>query len=139
MTRQRTAMKLKRQNFSLLEIMIVIAIIAAIAGIAVTNLLGRADEANSEITKQTIKQVEDTLKMYYVSKKEFPSSEEGLSKLVEERYLNEIPKDAWGEELKYMYPGSHEGKEFDLWSTGKDKSDGGEGPNADITNWTRDE
>jgi general secretion pathway protein G len=43
-------------------------------------------------------------------------------------------KDPWGREYKYLSPGQHNA-DFDLWSMGPDGEDGGEGKNADVTNW----
>lgn len=128
---------LRRSAFSLLEIMIVIAIIAAIAGIAITNFSGTQDQANIKAAQLTIKAVEDQLDIYNSLHQEYPSTEEGLEKLVEKGNFKTMPKDPWGEPIHYLYPGTHK-KAYDLWSTGKDKQDGGEGVNADINNWSEE-
>ena len=134
MTSHGTLMIFKKRNFTLLEIMVVIAIIAGIAGILIKNVMGSQDEANKGITRATIQQVEESMDMYYLRKKEYPASEDGLQKLVDEKILKDIPKDPWGEALHYMYPGSHD-KPYDIWSWGKNKAEGGD---DDINNWEKD-
>jgi general secretion pathway protein G len=44
-----------------------------------------------------------------------------------------MPKDAWDNNFQYRSPGQH--GDFDLYSLGRDGEEGGEGPDADITNW----
>ena len=44
-----------------------------------------------------------------------------------------VPKDPWGNDYIYLFPGEH--REYDLMSYGADGQPGGSGENADITNW----
>jgi general secretion pathway protein G len=122
-----------RSLFSLLEMMVVIAIIGFLAGILVVNLDDQADYAAQETTKATIGQVSNALKMYKLKHRKFPSTDEGLEVLVTDKQLNSYPEDAWGERLNYQYPSSRD-LAFDIWSLGADRADGGDGPNADIFN-----
>lgn len=122
-----------KKCFSLLEMMVVIAIIGFLAGIMVVNLQGASDDAAVETTKATIKQVEEALKMYYLKKRKYPSSENGLESLVTEKVFDRMPKDAWGNDIQYQYPGSGD-KKFDLWSLGADGMDGGAEYDKDIYN-----
>lgn len=122
-----------RSFFSLLEMMVVIAIIGFLAGILVVNLDDQADYAAQETTKATIGQVANALKMYKLKHRKFPSTDEGLEALVTDKQLNSYPEDAWGERLNYQYPSSRD-LAFDIWSLGADRADGGDGPNADIFN-----
>ena len=73
--------------------MAVIAIIGALMGVMVVNLGNTADEANVEATKATMAQVESAVKMYKLSKKKYPSSDEGLQMLLE---TNKPGDDAFG-------------------------------------------
>lgn len=126
-------MILKRAYFSLMEMMVVIAIIGFLAGILVVKFDSQADVAAVETTKSTINQVSQALKMYRLQKKKYPSTDEGLQSLVEANVLEFFPKDAWGNQLNYQFPGSGE-QPFDLWSLGADGMDGGSEVNADIFN-----
>ena len=48
-------------------------------------------------------------------------------------YIKSLPKDPWGNEYQYLFPGEY--GEYDLFSLGADGEQGGEGINADIGNW----
>jgi general secretion pathway protein G len=126
-------MILKRAYFSLMEMMVVIAIIGFLTGIMVVNFGGQADVAAIKSTKATIEQVSQGLKMYRLQKKNYPSTDEGLESLVEAKVLERFPADAWGNDLNYQFPGSGD-QPFDLWSLGADGMDGGENENSDIFN-----
>lgn len=129
--------KARRRTFSLLEIMVVIAIIGALVGMAAINFTSQAEEANVKITKGSIKTVESALKMYKLQRGSYPSSDEGLEILHSEKFLEAKPLDAWNNPLQYQYPGSRE-YDYDIWSLGADNMDGGEGNNADIFNGEED-
>ena len=126
-------MILRRVYFSLLEMMVVIAIIGFLAGIMVVKFTDQADYAAVESTKATIRQVSDALKMYNLAERKYPSTDEGLQLLVTEGKLDSYPMDAWKRKLNYQYPGTSD-QPFDLWSTGADGLDAGEKYNADIYN-----
>lgn len=126
-------MRLRRSSFTLLEMMVVIAILGALMGVMVVNLTDAGEEANVEATKATIAQVEGAIKMHKLSKKKYPSTDEGLEMLLDSGRLDVLPTDAWGNPIYYQYPGSAD-KPFDLWSLGADGQDGGEGFNRDIFN-----
>jgi len=131
-------MIIKHSLFSLLEMMVVIAIIGFLAGILVVNLDESANYAAQETTKATINSVEQALKMYKLKHKNFPSTDEGLEALVADKTLSSFPKDAWGNPLNYQFPSSRD-QPFDLWSLGSDGADGGEDLNADIFNGQENE
>ncbi len=126
-------MILKQSLFSLLEMMVVIAIIGFLAGILVVNLDSQADYAAQETTRATINSVGQALKMYKLKHRKFPSTDEGLESLVSDKTLQAVPEDAWGNPLNYQYPSSRD-MSFDLWSLGADGADGGEDVNEDIFN-----
>jgi general secretion pathway protein G len=126
-------MILRRAYFSLMEMMVVIAIIGFLAGVMVMNFDGISTDAGINTTKATIRQVSDAIKMYKLSAQKYPSTDEGLQLLIDAGKLETYPKDAWGEKIHYQYPGTDK-QPFDLWSTGPDRLDGGDGENADIYN-----
>ena len=138
----------RRSGFTLLEILIVLAIILVIAAMVVPNVMGTRKQANIDITMASVKALEKAVKMYATQRGgEYPDGgQEVLEQLiVKSEYrgrnidpiLEEVPLDAWGEKLYYQYPGDkfeHLDKPA-IWSSGPDKQDDG-GENDDINNWT---
>jgi general secretion pathway protein G len=136
----------KSKGFTLIEIMIVIAIIGMLAGLILPKIQGRSEEAKKVIVKQEIASIMNALKFYKLDNGVYPSQDQGLSALVnkpsigqipsnwkKDGYLDKMPKDPWGEVYKYNIPGIH--SEIDIFSFGSDKFAGGEGEAADIGNW----
>ncbi len=144
-------MNLQRMNnrgFTLIEIMVVIAILALLAALVAPKIMGRSDDAKIADAKVQIKNLETALKLYKLDNGVYPSTEQGLAALVEkptvgqlpknykaEGYLEskKVPKDPWGNDFAYLSPGEH--GDFDLYSLGADGVKGGEGKNADIESW----
>jgi len=137
-----------RRGFTLIEIMVVIVILAMLAALVGPKLMGRADDAKVQTTRTQIGNIESALKLYKLDNGVYPTTEQGLNALVakptvgvipknykEGGYLEkkQVPKDAWGNDYLYVSPGEH--GDYDLFSYGVDGAKGGEGKNADITNW----
>lgn len=133
--------------FTLLEILVVLAIIGLLAGLAITNsdkIFGQSQDAVAKIF------VRDSLKTSLVRYKfdlgDYPSTAEGLAALLAapagkaERWRgpymdapgNRAPADPWGEAYQYRYPGVKNKTSYDLFSKGADKA---EGTDDDIGNW----
>jgi general secretion pathway protein G len=72
--------------------------------------------------------------MYNLTNATFPTTGEGLQALEQGGFMRKIPNDPWGNPYIYRSPGEG-GREFDIISYGRDGQPGGEGFNADITNW----
>ena len=128
-------------GFTLIELMIVVIIIAALAGMVVPQLIGRSDEMRRKIALGDIRNIATSLKLYRLDNDAYPTTEQGLKALRhrpstaknwKEPYLENDPNDPWGREYKYRYPGTHNTATFDVWSLGPD---GQEGTEDDITNW----
>jgi len=131
--------------FTLLEILVVLAIIGLLAGLAITNvdkIFGGAQVGTVQIfVKESMK---TSLTTYRIQMGDYPSTAEGLQALIErpankgERwngpYISggKIPLDPWGEPYQYAYPGTKNKGSYDLWSKGPDKQGGSE---DDIGNW----
>jgi general secretion pathway protein G len=134
-------------GFTLIEIMVVVVILALLAGIIVPKIMSRPEEARRAKAMIQIKEIEAALNLFKIDNGFYPSTEQGLAALTtapttgeipkhfkEGGYLKKAPKDPWDHEYVYLSPGEH--GEFDLISYGADGQPGGEGKNADIESWT---
>ncbi len=139
----------KEGGFTFIEIMVVVAILAILAALVVPRIMGRTDEAKRTAAKVQIRNIEGALQLYKLDNGVYPSTEQGLRALVEKPtvgvipkkwkpggYLQKIPEDPWGNPYKYLSPSPR--GEYEIISLGTDGEVGGEGVNADITNWNLD-
>ena len=136
------------QGFTLLEIIVVVAIIAILAAYIAPKVAGRVDDARISKAKSDIRVLESSLELYKLDNFVYPSSGQGLDSLVNKPsgegtknwrdggYIKKLNKDPWGNEYQYVYPGSN--GEFDVFSLGADAAVGGEDEAADIGNWNLD-
>ena len=136
---------LKRQKgFTLIELMVVVVILAVLAGLVVPNLMDRPDEARMVKAKQDISAITSALKLYKLDNFRYPTTDQGLEALVNKptddpepknwkKLLDSVPIDPWGNQYLYMSPGEH--GEFDLFTYGADGVEGGEGIDATIGQW----
>lgn len=135
---------LKNRGFSLIEIMVVVVILGILASIVVPKLMSRPDEARVVKAKQDVLALQNALELYKLDNGFYPSTDQGLKALVEKAssnplpsnwkpYLKSLPKDPWGRQYIYLYPGAH--GDFDVYSLGADGQEGGTGIDADIGNW----
>lgn len=126
------------KGFSLLEIMVVITIMAMIMGAVSVGVMTYLDKSKMKQAKMDIQTISNALDLYKTEFGRYPESDDGLGKLVEEKILKEkkVPRDPWGNEYIYIFPGSNNDDGFDLYSFGADGREGGE---DDITNWEGDE
>jgi general secretion pathway protein G len=133
------------RGFTLIEIMVVVVIIGLLAAFAVPLFMGRVDEARITKTRADIQAIETALAMYRLDTARYPNTSHGLSALVrrpeeatvrnwrEGGYLPRLPRDPWGNDYQYRYPGSR-GLAYDLYSLGPDGVEGG-AQSDDIGNW----
>ena len=136
------------RGFTLLEIIVVVAIIAILAAYIAPKVAGRVDDARISKAKSDIRVLESSLELYKLDNFVYPSSAQGLDSLVNKPsglelrnwrdggYIKKLNKDPWGNEYRYLYPGSN--GEFDVFSLGADAAAGGDGEAADIGNWNLD-
>lgn len=125
----------RRAGFSLIELMVVIAIIAMLATAVGVNMFGALDDANVAQAKQEISNFKTGLIAYKIAFKKMPSSSEGLNALVsnsKKNFLNtdKIPNDPWGNPYVYTL---ESGTDFKIVSYGADGAPGGSGLDADIS------
>ncbi|MEJ5378216.1 MAG: type II secretion system major pseudopilin GspG [bacterium] len=140
-------------GFTLIELMVVIAILGILAALVAPSIIGRKEDAMRAAAKTQIKNFEQALKLFYVDNGFYPSTEQGLNALVEKPSIGRIParwreggylesktvpKDPWGHPYVYISPGIHN-RDFDIISYGADGQEGGEGKDADIQSWALEE
>ena len=132
----------KQAGFTLIEIMVVVIIIGLLSAVILPNVLGKRDQAAKIKAEADISTITNQLQLYRLDNFVYPSTSEGLQALVSNPgkstwtgYLNSLPKDPWGNQYQYAFPGNNNADGFDLWSLGADSQSGGEGSNADIGNW----
>lgn len=136
-----------RQGFTLLEILIAVAIVGMLVGIAVTNIdkiLGQSQEGVAKLfVNESLKA---SLVRYRIDLGDYPTTEEGLKALItapegkQDRWRGPyveakggaLPLDPWGAAYLYRYPGVKNTESYDLFSVGRDKA-----PDTadDIGNW----
>ncbi len=142
-----TARRRKRAGFTLVEVMVVVVIIGLLATVVVINVLPAQDRAMVEKAGADIAVLEQAVETYRLDNLTFPRTEDGLQALVEppasltrpERYrqggyVRRLPDDPWGNPYQYRQPGS-DNRAFEIISLGADGQEGGEGNDADISNW----
>lgn len=135
-----------QHGFTFIEIMVVVAILAILAALVVPRIMGRTDDAKRTAAKVQIRNIEGALQLYKLDNGVYPSTEQGLKALVEKPsvgvipkkwkvggYLPNLPEDPWGNTYKYLSPSKR--GDYEITSLGTDGEVGGEGVNADITNW----
>ena len=136
----------RQQGFTLLEIMVVIVILGLLVSIVAPNVLQNQDRAMVEKARADISVLEQALDMYKLDNHVYPSTDQGLDALVtkptsspeprnyrSDGYIKRLPQDPWGNPYQYLQPGEH--GPYDLYSTGADGDEGGEGLAGDIGNW----
>ena len=137
-----------RAGLTLVEMIVVLAIIALVAVMIVPSVIGRPDEARVTVAKTDLKTISAALRMYRLDNGDYPTTEQGLAALVSkptaapvptnwtgEGYLPDAPMDPWNRPYIYRSPG--QAGRFDLLSYGKDGKVGGEGLDADLTDRSR--
>ena len=136
-------LRISEQGFTLLEIMVVVVIIGLLAAAVVPQLMGNVDRAAIQRAKQDVRQIENSLNLYRLDNFRYPTTTEGLEALVTNpgeaaapnwrQVLKNVPRDPWDQPYHYVSPGQH--GDFDVFTYGADRQEGGEGVNADIGNW----
>ena len=129
----------------MMELLVVLAILGLLAGLAISNVSGIFGGAQDSTAKIFVKEsMKAPLFTYSLHMGGFPSTAEGLQALITAPgdkadrwhgpYIteNKVPLDPWGEPYQYASPGTRNKTSYDLWSKGPDKTSG---TADDIGNW----
>lgn len=132
-----------RAGFTLLELLVVVAIIGLLAAYVGPKYFSQIGKSEQAVAKSQIEAFSRALGTYRLDVGEFPSSEQGLGALLASPdgtakwngpYLDRaVPNDPWGRPYTYQSPGTR--GDFDIISLGKDGRVGGTGDAADIGNF----
>jgi general secretion pathway protein G len=132
-----------RAGYTLMEIMLVIAIIAVLVGAGIHYMAGDLDIAKEQRVTNDITSITTQLKVYEMESLFLPTTAQGLDALVHkpttepvpERWhqlFTKVPVDPWGMPYQYAYPGKHNTDGFDVYSLGPDRTEG----DHEIGNWS---
>ena len=131
------------EGFSLVELVMVIVILGILAAIVVPKLAGRSEDARISAAKQQLATFRSVLGNYEMDTGRYPTTDQGLKALVTNPgieasstrkwkgpYLDvqnaEVPKDPWGHDYIYLFPGQKNASGYDLFSLGPDGTGGNE-------------
>jgi general secretion pathway protein G len=144
MKRNLTLRDRRRRGITLIEMLVVLTIIALFAALVAPRMLGQGDKARVTAARAQINSFMTALGAYKLDTGMYPTTEMGLAALrVKPQNVNQwqgpylpqdIPKDPWGREYIYKFPGEH-GDEPDIICLGADGQPGGEGIAADVMSW----
>lgn len=134
---------LRAAGFTLLELLVVVAIIALLAAYVGPKYFSQVGKSEQSVARSQIEAFSRALGAYRLDVGNFPSSEEGLNALLVKPataakwngpYLEKaVPPDPWGRAYIYRAPGANNA-DFDIASYGKDGQPGGDGDAADLSN-----
>jgi len=134
----------RSRGFTLLELLVVLAILSFLALIAVPQVLKYLSSAKSDTAAIQVQQLSATIDLYRLDAGAYPTEEQGLDALFDrpadaERwngpYLRKrgMIDDPWGNRFIYRFPGEH--GDYDIYSLGADGQEGGEDEDQDLVSW----
>lgn len=130
----------RQSGFTLVELLLVLVILALIAGLVLPSIIGQAESAKAKSASSSISRLSMAVETFYLDTGNTPDRLEDLvnkpgdaagwnGPYVKKQLLN----DPWGREFQFESPGEH--GDFDIFSYGADGQPGGEGNDADVTSW----
>ena len=129
--------------FTLIELLLVLVILAALAAVVVPKFTRRGEQAKVTACRIELGTIKQAIDAFQIDCTRFPTQAEGLRALVERPgdlglewmgYLPGVPTDPWGNPYVYRYPGRHNADTYDLYSFGPDRQEGG---GDDLDNWSQ--
>ena len=141
----RTPRRRRRSGFTLMEVLLVLAILVILGSLVAMSFSGVIGDSDRKAAKAQVALFEHPLELYFLAVKQYPSTGAGLEALRNPPgdlvnpakwtgpYLDKpLPLDPWERPYQYAYPGKYNPSKFDVWSLGPDGVDGTE---DDIGNW----
>lgn len=135
---------MKSAGFTLLELLVVLVILGLLAAVATPQVMKYLGRAKTDTAALQIENIGVVLELYKLDNGDYPSEQQGLDALLTQP--SDAPDwngpytrkgqsliDPWGKRYIYSYPGKH--SDFDLYSLGSDRKQGGIGEKRDINNW----
>jgi len=140
----RTLRRRGESGFTLLELLVVLAIMGMLAAIIAPQVIRYLGTSRTQTAKVQIQYVMQGLELFRIDVGRYPSQQEGLVALVNPTptapnwngpYLKKESaiRDPWGNPYLYQIPGQH--GEVDVYSLGQDKAPGGTGEAQDVGSW----
>lgn len=131
-------------GFTLLELLVVLAILGLLAAIIAPQVIKYLGTSRTQTAKVQVQNVVAALELYRLDVGRYPTPQEGLKALVTAPatangwngpYLRKDSAlvDPWGDVYLYRVPGQH--GEVDVYSLGSDKQPGGTGEAQDVGSW----
>lgn len=138
------SIKRREEGFTLLELLVVLAIMGLLAAIIAPQVLKYLGTSRTQTARVQIQNVTAALELFRLDVGRYPTPSEGLDALVAAPstaagwngpYLRKESAlhDPWGQPYLYRDPGQH--GEVDVYSLGSDKAEGGTGEAQDVGNW----
>src|SRR5260221_5320425 len=136
-----------RRGFTLIEILVVIVVIAVLAGMVAPNVFKHVGEAKYVTARSQIEMLGAALDAYRLDNGRYPVTAQGLASPLQAPtpdppmnwkgpYLRkDVPLDPWGHPYAYVCPGEHNPAGYDLVSYGADGQPGGDGEAGDVVSW----
>ena len=131
-------------GFTLIELLVVLVILGLLAALAGPRVISYLGGATADTARLQVQNFKSALDLYRLDTGVYPTTQEGLQALVRSPgnapgwkgpYIDSpaLPADPWGNGYLYKAPGEHGA--YDLYSLGSDKAPGGNGEAADVTSW----
>jgi general secretion pathway protein G len=137
-----------RRGFTLIEILVVIAVLAMLAALVAPNVFQHVGTAKDATARSQIELLGAALDAYRLDNGRYPTTDQGLDALQVQPTLQplpsnwrgpylrkDVPLDPWGSPFIYLSPGEANPRGYDLLSLGADGEPGGEGEDADVVSW----
>lgn len=138
-----------RAGFTLIEMLIVIAIMLAIVSLVVLNLMPQKDKADIDLQRIQIQDIDKAMKLFRLNLNRWPTQEEGLAVLTSKEGIQDeaekakwqgpylespVTKDKWGSDIVFKNPSDRGEGLYDIISWGPNRQDD-DGKGDDITNF----
>lgn len=138
----------RASGFTLLELLVVLAIIATLVAVVAPSIFRNVGDAKADAAKSQLEILSLALDAYRIDNDAYPTTAQGLEALWTKPALanaprnwrgpylrKDVPLDPWGRTYVYTAPGSANPTGYDLYTLGRDGKVGGTDEDADITSW----